>query len=50
MAAIGDLLIARPAKKSNPDLADVVRIVQGTDVTFCNLETNILGVQSKGTP
>ncbi|MER9243848.1 CapA family protein [Mesorhizobium sp. M0633] len=51
MAAVGDLLYARPVTKGNhPGLADVLRIFHGADVTFGNLETNILDVQSKGCP
>ncbi|MER8486577.1 CapA family protein [Mesorhizobium sp. M1322] len=51
MAAVGDLLLARPVTKGHhPGLADVLRIFQKADVTFGNLETNILDVQSKGFP
>ncbi|RWQ87268.1 MAG: CapA family protein [Mesorhizobium sp.] len=51
MAAVGDLLYARPVTKGyHPGLADVLRIFNGADVTFGNLETNILDVQSKGCP
>lgn len=51
MAAVGDLLYARPVTKGyHPGLADVLKIFHGADVTFGNLETNILDVQSKGCP
>ncbi|MET2833054.1 CapA family protein, partial [Mesorhizobium shangrilense] len=42
MAAVGDLLFARPVTKGyHPGLADVLRIFHKADVTFGNLETNI---------
>ncbi|MER8714297.1 CapA family protein [Mesorhizobium sp. M1295] len=51
MAAVGDLLFARPVTKGHyPGLVDVLRIFHGADVSFGNLETNILDVQSKGCP
>ncbi|RUV32802.1 CapA family protein [Mesorhizobium sp. M5C.F.Ca.IN.020.32.2.1] len=51
MAAVGDLLYARPVTNGHyPGLADVLKLFQGADVTFGNLETNILDVQSKGCP
>ncbi|MER9793650.1 CapA family protein [Mesorhizobium sp. M0213] len=51
MAAVGDLLFARPVTKGHhPGLADVLRIFHKADVTFGNLETNILNVRSKGCP
>ncbi|MER9007632.1 CapA family protein [Mesorhizobium sp. M0862] len=51
MAAVGDLLYARPvAKGYHPGLSDVLKTCQGADVTFGNLETNILDFQSKGCP
>ncbi|WP_095205126.1 CapA family protein [Mesorhizobium carmichaelinearum] len=51
MAAVGDLLYARPVTKGHyPGLADVLRIFDEADVTFGNLETNILDVLSKGCP
>lgn len=51
MAAVGDLLYARPVTKGHyPGLADVYRIFDGADVRFGNLETNILDVLSKGCP
>ncbi|TIU80398.1 MAG: CapA family protein [Mesorhizobium sp.] len=51
MAAVGDLLFARPVTKGyHPGLADVLRIFDKADVIFGNLETNILDVQSKGSP
>ncbi|RVC58733.1 CapA family protein, partial [Mesorhizobium sp. M00.F.Ca.ET.038.03.1.1] len=51
MAAVGDLLYARPVTKAYyPGLDDVRKIFKDTDVTFGNLETNILAVQSKGCP
>ncbi|TIY10461.1 MAG: CapA family protein, partial [Mesorhizobium sp.] len=51
MAAVGDLLFARPMTKGHyPGLVDVLRIFHGADVSFGNLETNILDVQSKGCP
>ncbi|MEI9414038.1 CapA family protein [Mesorhizobium sp. Cs1321R2N1] len=51
MAAVGDLLYARPVARGNhPGFADVLRTLHGTDVTFGNLETNILDVRSKGYP
>ncbi|MET2833136.1 CapA family protein, partial [Mesorhizobium shangrilense] len=50
-AAVGDLLFARPVTKGyHPGLADVLRIFHKADVTFGNLETNILDVRSKGCP
>ncbi|MER9426875.1 CapA family protein, partial [Mesorhizobium sp. M0317] len=51
MAAVGDLLCARPVtKRYQPGLADVLRIFEGADVRFGNLETSILAVRSKGYP
>ncbi|WP_246135935.1 CapA family protein [Mesorhizobium intechi] len=51
MAAVGDLLYARPVTKGYyPGLSDVLKTFQGADVTFGNLETNILDFQSKGCP
>ncbi|MCF6121034.1 MULTISPECIES: CapA family protein [Mesorhizobium] len=51
MAAVGDLLYAGPVMKGyHPGFADVLRIFDGADVQFGNLETNILDVQSKGCP
>ncbi|MER9629554.1 CapA family protein [Mesorhizobium sp. M0296] len=51
MAAVGDLLYAGPVTKGyHPGFADVLRIFDGVDVQFGNLETNILDVQSKGCP
>ncbi|MER9965175.1 CapA family protein [Mesorhizobium sp. M0045] len=51
MAAVGDLLLARPVTKGQyPGLADVFETFHGADVTFGNLETNILDVRSKGCP
>ncbi|ESX31053.1 hypothetical protein X764_30765 [Mesorhizobium sp. LSHC440A00] len=51
MAAVGDLLYARPVTKGQyPGLADVLKIFHGADGTFGNLETNILDVRSKGCP
>ncbi|BCG83339.1 CapA family protein [Mesorhizobium sp. 113-3-3] len=51
MAAVGDILYARPVARGHyPGLADVLRIFDDADVTFGNLETNILEVQSKGYP
>ncbi|TJV61786.1 MAG: CapA family protein, partial [Mesorhizobium sp.] len=51
MAAVGDLLYAVPVTKGyHPGLSDVLKIFQGADVTFGNLETNILDFQSKGGP
>ncbi|TSE13985.1 CapA family protein, partial [Mesorhizobium intechi] len=51
MAAVGDLLYARPVMNGfYPGLSDVIKMFQGADVTFGNLETNILDSQSKGCP
>ncbi|RWP29701.1 CapA family protein [Mesorhizobium sp.] len=51
MAAVGDLLYARPVTNGyHPGFADVLRIFEGADVRFGNLETNILDVRSKGYP
>ncbi|WP_192249565.1 CapA family protein [Mesorhizobium silamurunense] len=51
MAAVGDLLYARPVTKGYyPGFADVLRTFHGADVTFGNLETNILDVRSRGCP
>ncbi|MET3524577.1 CapA family protein [Mesorhizobium abyssinicae] len=51
MAAVGDLLYARPVTKGHyPGLRDVLRIFNGADVTFGNLETNILDFESNGCP
>ncbi|RWK79933.1 MAG: CapA family protein [Mesorhizobium sp.] len=51
MAAVGDLLLARPVTTGHhPGLADVLNIFHDADVTFGNLETNILDVRSKGCP
>ncbi|CDX42680.1 conserved hypothetical protein [Mesorhizobium sp. SOD10] len=51
MAAVGDLLFARPVTKGHyPGLVEVLRKFHGADVTFGNLETNILDVQTKGCP
>ncbi|MER8504888.1 CapA family protein [Mesorhizobium sp. M0195] len=51
MAAVGDLLYTRPVTNGHhPGLADVLRIFREADVTFGNLETNILDFQSKGGP
>ncbi|MER8395925.1 CapA family protein [Mesorhizobium sp. M1340] len=51
MAAVGDLLYARPVTKGyHPGFADVLRIFHGAEVMFGNLETNILDVRSKGYP
>ncbi|MBM2715747.1 CapA family protein [Mesorhizobium caraganae] len=51
MAAVGDLLFARPVTKGHyPGLADVLKLFHGADVSFGNLETNILDVLSKGCP
>ncbi|RUW47263.1 CapA family protein [Mesorhizobium sp. M1A.F.Ca.ET.072.01.1.1] len=51
MAAVGDLLYARPVTKGyHPGLDEVLTVLHGNDVVFGNLETNILDVQSKGCP
>lgn len=51
MAAVGDLLLARPVTTGHhPGFADVLQIIRQADVIFGNLETNILDVQSKGCP
>ncbi|WP_353654645.1 CapA family protein [Mesorhizobium sp. C120A] len=51
MAAVGDLLYGRPVKKGYyPGLDEVLKVFDGNDVVFGNLETNILDVQSKGCP
>ncbi|MEI9425758.1 CapA family protein [Mesorhizobium sp. Cs1299R1N1] len=51
VAAVGDLLYARPVTKGyHPGLVDVLRIFEGADVKFGNLETNILDFRSKGQP
>ncbi|MFC0810293.1 CapA family protein [Ensifer sp. P24N7] len=51
MVAVGDLLFARPVTKGyHPGFADVLGIFHEADVTFGNLETNILDVRSKGCP
>ncbi|AJD43910.1 capsule synthesis CapA-like protein (plasmid) [Rhizobium gallicum bv. gallicum R602sp] len=51
MAAVGDLLFARPVTKGrHPGFDEVVKILKDADVTFGNLETNILDVRSKGCP
>ncbi|MER8537783.1 CapA family protein, partial [Mesorhizobium sp. M1005] len=51
MAAVGDILYARPVVKGYyPGLSDVLQIFDDADVTFGNLETNILEIQSKGYP
>ncbi|TIV59134.1 CapA family protein [Mesorhizobium sp.] len=51
MAAVGDLLYARPvANGYHPGLDDVLKVFEGADVTFGNLETNILDIESKGRP
>ncbi|MEI9412880.1 CapA family protein [Mesorhizobium salmacidum] len=51
MAAVGDLLYARPVTNGHyPGLDDVLRTFCEADVTFGNLETNILDVMSKGCP
>ncbi|PAQ11969.1 CapA family protein [Mesorhizobium temperatum] len=51
MAAVGDLLFARPVTKGNyPGLGDVLSMFKEADVSFGNLETNILDVLSKGCP
>ncbi|SJM34508.1 CapA family protein [Mesorhizobium delmotii] len=51
MAAVGDLLLARPVTKGrHPGFDDLVKILHDADVTFGNMETNILDVRSKGCP
>ncbi|MER8665493.1 CapA family protein [Mesorhizobium sp. M1148] len=51
VAATGDLLYARPVTNGYyPGFAEVLRLFDGADVTFGNLETNILDVHSKGCP
>lgn len=51
VVAVGDLLYARPVTKGYyPGLSEVLRIFEGADVIFGNLETNILHVRSKGYP
>ncbi|MER8615137.1 CapA family protein [Mesorhizobium sp. M1216] len=51
MATVGDLLLARPVTKGHyPGLADVLKIFHDADVTFGNLETNILDARSQGCP
>ncbi|RWO94839.1 MAG: CapA family protein [Mesorhizobium sp.] len=51
MAAVGDLLLARPVTKGQySGLADVLKIFHDADVTFGNLETNILDARSQGCP
>lgn len=48
MAAVGDLLYARPVTKGyHPGLANVLRIFHGADMTFGNLKTNILGIAGR---
>ncbi|MES0101723.1 CapA family protein [Mesorhizobium sp. M0019] len=51
MAAVGDLLLARPVTKGrHAGFDDLVKILHDADVTFGNMETNILNVRSKGCP
>ncbi|MER9470523.1 CapA family protein [Mesorhizobium sp. M0482] len=51
MAAVGDLLLARPVTKGQyPGLADVLELFHDADVIFGNLETNILDARSQGCP
>ncbi|WP_352542183.1 hypothetical protein [Mesorhizobium sp. M0018] len=51
MAAVKDLLLARPGTKGQyPGLADVLKIFYDADVTFGNLDTNILDARSQGCP
>ncbi|MDX8496602.1 CapA family protein [Mesorhizobium sp. VK22B] len=52
MAAVGDLLLARPVTKGrHPGFDELVRILHDADVTFGNLETNIFDIRPfKGSP
>ncbi|WP_456647422.1 MULTISPECIES: CapA family protein [unclassified Bradyrhizobium] len=52
MAAVGDLLLARPVTRGrHPGFHEVVKILHNADVTFGNMETNIFDIRSfKGSP
>ncbi|HEV2899800.1 MAG TPA: CapA family protein, partial [Pseudaminobacter sp.] len=52
MAAVGDLLYARPVTKGrHPGFGELVKILHDADVTFGNMETNIVDIRSfKGSP
>lgn len=52
MAAVGDLLLARPVTKGrHPGFDELVRILQDADVTFGKMETNIFDIRSfEGSP
>ncbi|QPB24701.1 CapA family protein [Rhizobium sp. 007] len=42
LVAVGDLIVSRAiTKNNNPGLGEVAELLQGVDVTFGNLETNI---------
>lgn len=51
VAAVGDLLYARPVTTGrHPGFNDLVKILHEADVTFGNLETNILDRSLRGNP
>ncbi|MEY9981463.1 poly-gamma-glutamate capsule biosynthesis protein CapA/YwtB (metallophosphatase superfamily) [Bradyrhizobium yuanmingense] len=52
LVAVGDLIVARPLTKSqDPEFAAIVKIFHDADVTFGNLETNIIDIRSfNGSP
>ncbi|UVK50469.1 CapA family protein [Mesorhizobium sp. AR02] len=51
MAAVGDLLLARPVTKGrHPGFSELIKILHGADVAFGNMETNILDRSFTGSP
>lgn len=52
MVAVGDLIVTRPLTKGQHQGFDaIVKILQGADVTFGNMETNIFDIRSfNGSP
>ncbi|MER8989860.1 CapA family protein [Mesorhizobium sp. M0843] len=52
MVAVGDLILSRPLTKyRHPGLHEIIEILRGADVTFGNMEMNIIDIRSfKGSP
>lgn len=52
MVAVGDLILSRPVSEyQGPEFDAVVKILRGADVTFGNMESNIIDIRSfKGSP
>ncbi|RVP45354.1 CapA family protein [Sinorhizobium medicae] len=47
LVAVGDLIVTRPLTKGHhPGFSEIVEILRNADVTFGNMETNILDIRS----